>query len=170
MQTGDWACSVPSSLQPRLSPPEKRAAHTRALHGWAVGLARSVCSCGTSCQSHWWRKSLKRPSAPPPAFSSRLKGALLFITIALIGTGWAFIKHILSDKDKKIFMIVIPLQVQEPQACLSVPLLALGRTHLRTLLAQRPQLRPLGIEDGPPILTLAHLDFTSSHWEMTDPL
>ncbi|ETE58061.1 hypothetical protein L345_16219, partial [Ophiophagus hannah] len=37
-----------------------------------------------------------------------LKGALLFITIALIGTGWAFIKHILSDKDKKIFMIVIP--------------------------------------------------------------
>nr|XP_036863249.1 protein GPR107 [Manis javanica] len=40
-----------------------------------------------------------------------LKGALLFITIALIGTGWAFIKHILSDKDKKIFMIVIPLQV-----------------------------------------------------------
>ncbi|XP_053329281.1 protein GPR107-like [Spea bombifrons] len=40
-----------------------------------------------------------------------LKGALLFITIALIGTGWAFVKHILSDKDKKIFMIVIPLQV-----------------------------------------------------------
>lgn len=29
----------------------------------------------------------------------------------LIGTGWAFIKHILSDKDKKIFMIVIPLQL-----------------------------------------------------------
>lgn len=44
-------------------------------------------------------------------FSHSLKGALLFITIALIGTGWAFIKHILSDKDKKIFMIVIPLQV-----------------------------------------------------------
>ncbi|GIY55939.1 protein GPR107 [Caerostris extrusa] len=39
------------------------------------------------------------------------QGALLFITIVLIGTGWAFIKHILSDKDKKIFMIVIPLQV-----------------------------------------------------------
>ncbi|KAM7349519.1 protein GPR107 [Cochliomyia hominivorax] len=40
-----------------------------------------------------------------------LKGAVLFITIVLIGTGWTFIKHILSDKDKKIFMVVIPLQV-----------------------------------------------------------
>jgi len=42
-----------------------------------------------------------------------LKGAVLFITIVLIGTGWTFIKHILSDKDKKIFMIVIPLQVSD---------------------------------------------------------
>ncbi|XP_055586454.1 protein GPR107 [Uranotaenia lowii] len=40
-----------------------------------------------------------------------LKGAVLFITIVLIGTGWTFIKHILADKDKKLFMIVIPLQV-----------------------------------------------------------
>ncbi|XP_029442268.1 protein GPR108-like isoform X2 [Rhinatrema bivittatum] len=40
-----------------------------------------------------------------------LKGALLFITIVLIGTGWAFIKYILSDKEKKIFIIVLPLQV-----------------------------------------------------------
>lgn len=29
----------------------------------------------------------------------------------LIGTGWTFIKHILADKDKKLFMIVIPLQI-----------------------------------------------------------
>ncbi|XP_067416518.1 protein GPR108 isoform X2 [Emydura macquarii macquarii] len=40
-----------------------------------------------------------------------LKGALLFITIVLIGTGWAFVKYILSDKEKKLFVIVIPLQV-----------------------------------------------------------
>lgn len=40
-----------------------------------------------------------------------LKGALLFITLVLIGTGFAFVKYILSDKEKKIFMIVIPLQV-----------------------------------------------------------
>lgn len=43
--------------------------------------------------------------------NDRLKGAVLFITIVLIGTGWTFIKHIIADKDKKIFMIVIPLQV-----------------------------------------------------------
>ena len=42
---------------------------------------------------------------------NRLKGALLFTTIVLIGTGYFFIKHVLSDRDKKIFMIVIPLQV-----------------------------------------------------------
>ncbi|XP_050590843.1 protein GPR107 isoform X2 [Bombus affinis] len=40
-----------------------------------------------------------------------LKGAVLFITIVLIGTGWTFIKHILADKEKKLFMIAIPLQV-----------------------------------------------------------
>ncbi|XP_031204033.1 protein GPR108 isoform X2 [Mastomys coucha] len=40
-----------------------------------------------------------------------LKGALLFITVALIGSGWAFVKYVLSDKEKKIFGVVIPLQV-----------------------------------------------------------
>ncbi|KAJ8682091.1 hypothetical protein QAD02_017883 [Eretmocerus hayati] len=40
-----------------------------------------------------------------------LKGAVLFITIVLVGTGWTFIKHILADRDKKLFMIVIPLQI-----------------------------------------------------------
>ncbi|XP_076060012.1 protein GPR107 isoform X2 [Oratosquilla oratoria] len=40
-----------------------------------------------------------------------LKGALLFTILALIGSGWAFIKHILSSKDNKIFAIVIPLQI-----------------------------------------------------------
>jgi hypothetical protein len=40
-----------------------------------------------------------------------LKGIMLFILIALIGTGWSFIKPFLSDKDKKIFLVVIPLQI-----------------------------------------------------------
>uniref|UniRef100_A0A2K6C033 GOST seven transmembrane domain-containing protein n=1 Tax=Macaca nemestrina TaxID=9545 RepID=A0A2K6C033_MACNE len=40
-----------------------------------------------------------------------LKGALLFITVTLIGSGWAFIKYVLSDKEKKVFRIMIPMQV-----------------------------------------------------------
>lgn len=40
-----------------------------------------------------------------------LKGALLFVVIVLVGTGWTFIKHVLTPRDKKLFMTVIPLQV-----------------------------------------------------------
>lgn len=40
-----------------------------------------------------------------------IKGALFFITLALIGSGWSFIKHILSDKDKKFILFVVCLQV-----------------------------------------------------------
>lgn len=40
-----------------------------------------------------------------------LKGALLFVTLILIGTGWTFIKHVLAPRDKRLFMAIIPLQV-----------------------------------------------------------
>jgi len=40
-----------------------------------------------------------------------LKGGLLFFTIVLIGSGWAFVKHILSSNEKKVFIVVLPLQV-----------------------------------------------------------
>jgi len=40
-----------------------------------------------------------------------LKGIMMFVLIALIGTGFSFLKPFLSEKDKKIFYIVIPLQV-----------------------------------------------------------
>ncbi|KAL0446543.1 UNVERIFIED_CONTAM: protein CANDIDATE G-PROTEIN COUPLED RECEPTOR 7 [Sesamum latifolium] len=42
---------------------------------------------------------------------SFLKGITLFSLIVLIGTGWSFLKPYLQDKDKKVLMIVIPLQV-----------------------------------------------------------
>ena len=44
-------------------------------------------------------------------FFTTLKGMMLFIVILLIGTGWSFVKPFLSDQDKKIFMIVLPLQL-----------------------------------------------------------
>lgn len=40
-----------------------------------------------------------------------LKGALLFVILVLIGTGWTFLKHVLAPRDKRLFMAVIPLQV-----------------------------------------------------------
>ena len=39
------------------------------------------------------------------------RGVMLFTVIVLIGTGWSFLKPFLQDKEKKIIMIVIPLQV-----------------------------------------------------------
>jgi len=35
----------------------------------------------------------------------------LFTVILLIGTGWAFLKPFLNDREKKVFMFVIPLQL-----------------------------------------------------------
>ncbi|KAK8955942.1 hypothetical protein KSP40_PGU013602 [Platanthera guangdongensis] len=40
-----------------------------------------------------------------------LKGGLLFTVIILIGTGWSFLKPFLQVREKKVLMIVIPLQV-----------------------------------------------------------
>ncbi|GMH26660.1 hypothetical protein Nepgr_028503 [Nepenthes gracilis] len=42
---------------------------------------------------------------------SFLKGITLFSLIVLIGTGWSFLKPYLHDREKKVLMIVIPLQV-----------------------------------------------------------
>ncbi|KAI5072847.1 hypothetical protein GOP47_0012953 [Adiantum capillus-veneris] len=42
---------------------------------------------------------------------SFLKGVMLFVVIVLIGTGWSFLKPYLQGKEKKVLMVVIPLQV-----------------------------------------------------------
>jgi hypothetical protein len=42
---------------------------------------------------------------------SFLKGVMLFSVIVLIGTGWSILKPYLQGKEKKVLMIVIPLQV-----------------------------------------------------------
>lgn len=40
-----------------------------------------------------------------------LRGILLFTVIVLIGTGWSFLKPFLQEREKKVLIIVIPLQV-----------------------------------------------------------
>ncbi|KAH3742483.1 seven transmembrane domain protein [Pelomyxa schiedti] len=40
-----------------------------------------------------------------------VKGSFVFVLIVLIGSGWKFLKPYLSAKDKKILMVVIPLQI-----------------------------------------------------------
>ncbi|CAD5115185.1 DgyrCDS4180 [Dimorphilus gyrociliatus] len=40
-----------------------------------------------------------------------MKGIFLFGTIVFIGAGWTFIKFVLSNREKKVFLIVIPLQI-----------------------------------------------------------
>lgn len=42
-----------------------------------------------------------------------MKGIMLFTVITLIGTGWSFLKPYLQEREKKVLMTVIPLQVLE---------------------------------------------------------
>eukprot|EP00668_Euglena_longa_P016566 GGOE01020839.1.p1 GENE.GGOE01020839.1~~GGOE01020839.1.p1 ORF type:complete len:460 (-),score=148.71 GGOE01020839.1:338-1717(-) len=47
----------------------------------------------------------------PYYFFLTVKGICLFVVILLIGTGWSFLKPFLGEKDKRILMVVLPLQV-----------------------------------------------------------
>ncbi|GFN88404.1 protein gpr107 [Plakobranchus ocellatus] len=40
-----------------------------------------------------------------------MRGAFMFVTVLLIGAGWAFIKHVFTDREKKLFLVIIPLQI-----------------------------------------------------------
>jgi hypothetical protein len=49
-----------------------------------------------------------------------LKTLFFFVIVTLIGTGWSFFKPFLSDKDKKIIMVVVPLQILDNIAMIIV--------------------------------------------------
>ena len=40
-----------------------------------------------------------------------IRGLMFFAALILIGTGWSYMKPFLSEQDKRIFLVVIPLQV-----------------------------------------------------------
>lgn len=55
---------------------------------------------------------------PLPIFSNNsivhfpsIKGVLMFTVVVLIGAGWSFVKPFVTDKEKKVILVVIPLQV-----------------------------------------------------------
>lgn len=48
------------------------------------------------------------------------KGTMLFIVIALIGSGWSVLRPFLQDREKKVLMTIIPLQVLENVAYFAV--------------------------------------------------
>ena len=35
----------------------------------------------------------------------------MIVSILLVGTGWTFIKHVLTDTERRLFIIVIPMQI-----------------------------------------------------------
>lgn len=39
------------------------------------------------------------------------RGILFFTVVVLVGTGWSYMKPFLGDKEKRILMVVVPLQV-----------------------------------------------------------
>lgn len=39
------------------------------------------------------------------------RGLLFFAVAVLVGTGWSYMKPFLADREKKILMVVIPLQI-----------------------------------------------------------
>lgn len=44
-------------------------------------------------------------------FFQFIRVVLLFTVIVLVGTGWSFLKPFLQEREKKVLMVVIPLQV-----------------------------------------------------------
>ena len=40
-----------------------------------------------------------------------LRGVMFFVVIVLIGTGWSYLRPFIGENEKKILVIVIPLQV-----------------------------------------------------------
>lgn len=43
-----------------------------------------------------------------------VKGVMRFVVLLLIGTGWSLLKPYLNDREKKVVLVVLALQVSQP--------------------------------------------------------
>lgn len=53
------------------------------------------------------------------------RSVFLFTVIILISTGWSYMTPFLGDKERRVLVIVLPLQVRNPHRCCIVCVLAL---------------------------------------------
>ncbi|KAK7848256.1 protein gpr107 [Quercus suber] len=95
-----------------ISPPEKRFyLGFTSCYPWAISSSPDFGSPSSEDKSYIKRTGSAHGWDVLFYIFSFLKGITLFTLIVLIGTGWSFLKPYLQDKEKKVLMIVIPLQV-----------------------------------------------------------
>lgn len=58
-----------------------------------------------------------------------VKGTFLFVVILLIGTGWSFVKPFLNDREKKVVMVILGLQVANNVALVVLSQLTEGESR-----------------------------------------
>ena len=81
---------------------------------------------------------------------------MFFLVVGLIGTGWAFIKPILSPRDQTLFLIVLPLQPISNVAMIVMEETAPGtRGWFAWISLLRPSLF-LSLSPSPLFLSLSH--------------
>ena len=97
------------------NPEAKRRGHIRAIHYVMYLLVfLKTCSVLLDCAMLWQRKRdghLKGAVDYIFYIFQTLRGITLFVVVALLGTGWSFLKPFLSERDKKLLILILPLQV-----------------------------------------------------------
>jgi hypothetical protein len=90
------------------NPNERLAGVYYALHFVKV---RGSSLMDVRCLRIAARLSTNPPSLPRFSFPTLHQGMLLFLVVLLVGAGYGFVKHVLSDVEKKLFAVVLSLQV-----------------------------------------------------------
>ncbi|KAL6841374.1 hypothetical protein ACP4OV_028892 [Aristida adscensionis] len=90
-----------------------RAAAHQIHHLMSGLLVARLLYCLSAAEDQHYIRATGTPHGWDVAFYlfQLVKGVVLFAVIALVGTGWSFLKPVLQDREKKVLMAVIPLQV-----------------------------------------------------------
>lgn len=110
----------------------------------------SQCCEGTCFLRTSWLVGRRNPPFPPSFPGDLCTGQSLLLVpqvVILIGTGWSYLKVFLAEKEKKILMIVIPLQVM---AEVAIIILDEDTPAARNWCAARRPEREGGMREGGP--------------------